>query len=274
MVCGRRGAVGVRFPLSGWAADKGVIGGSRWRAVVRSGSACEGCGGSTVVVSSAGEERLVCRVSVGVELWSYLAERGLGVVGGEESVLGGGDRSMLGPASDIREGIKGSSVQSQGGREVLATVSPYDGRTCAAQSGTGCGVRLDDGCPRPGNLPFQAPPPLGCLRISAHSRHGLSLPGLVVIHNCLGTNQYILYKPNKFYNARGDRSPNVVISVLNALNSSLPSTADIVSTVSWRDGKNDVKSQMGYTYVKVVASKTSRSYPNSDSVGAILYGEF
>lgn len=145
-----------------------MIGGSRWRAVARSGSAWEGCGGSTVIVPSVGEEMLVCRVSVGVELWSYLAESGLGVVSGEESVLGGEDRSMLGPASDIRERIKGSLVQSQGGREVLRAVSPYDGRTYAAQSGTGCGVRLDDGSPRPGYLPFQAPPPLAHPRISAH----------------------------------------------------------------------------------------------------------
>ena len=76
---------------------------------------------------------------------------------------------MLGPASDIRERIEGSSVQSQGGREVFGAVSPYDGRTYAAQSGTtGCGVRLDDGSPRPDCLPFQAPPPLAHPRISAH----------------------------------------------------------------------------------------------------------
>jgi len=31
---------------------------------------------------------------------------------------------MLGPASDIREGIKGLSVQSHGGREVLGVASP------------------------------------------------------------------------------------------------------------------------------------------------------
>ena len=60
-----------------------------WRAVVRSGSACEGCGGCTVIVPSVGEEMLVCRASVGVELWSSLAESGLGVVSREESVLGG-----------------------------------------------------------------------------------------------------------------------------------------------------------------------------------------
>lgn len=96
-----------------------MIGGSRWRAVVRSGSAYEGCGDSTVIVPSVGEEISVRRASVDVELWSYLPESGLGVIGGEESVLGGEDRSMLGPASDIRERIKGLSVQSQGGREVL-----------------------------------------------------------------------------------------------------------------------------------------------------------
>ena len=119
MVCGRRGTVCVRVPLSGWAADKGVIGGSRWRAAVRSGSAYERCGDSTVIVPSVGEEMSVGRASLGVEPWSYLPESGLGVVSGEESVLGGEDRSMLGPASDIRERIEGLSVQSQGGRGVL-----------------------------------------------------------------------------------------------------------------------------------------------------------
>ena len=91
-----------------------MIGGSRWRAVVRSGSVYDGCGGSTAIVPSVGEETSVQGVSVGAELWPYLGEDGLGVVGGEESVLGGEDRSMLGPASDIRGRIKGSSVQSQG----------------------------------------------------------------------------------------------------------------------------------------------------------------
>jgi len=191
-----------------------VIGGSRWRAVVRSGSGCEGCGGSTVIVPSVGKEMVVGRVSVGVELWSCVGESG-----GEESVLGGEDRSMLGPASDIRERIKGSSVQSQGGREVVEAVSPYDGRTYAAESGTGCGVRLDDG-PRPGYLPFQAPPPW-VIQGSRPIHVTVSVyRGLVVIHNPLGTEQRILYKPNRFYNAPGDRSPNVFISVLNALNSS------------------------------------------------------
>lgn len=81
----------------------------------------------------------------------------------------------------------------------------------------------------------------------------------------LGTERHLLYKPTRLYNAPGDISPNVF--ALNALNSSPPSTTDIVSTLSWRDGQKGVSSQIGVTYVKVVASKTSRSYSNNNSVG-------
>jgi len=84
----------------------------------------------------------------------------------------------------------------------------------------------------------------------------------------------MLYEQTRFYNAPGDRSPNVFISAVNALNGSPPSTADIVSTDSWGDGKNDVASQMRVTYVKVMASKTSRGYANNDSVGVTIYGDF
>lgn len=75
-----------------------MIGGSGWRAVVRSGTACVRGGGSSVIVPSISEEVSVGRASVDLEPRSYLTE-GLGVGGVEESVLdSGGEGSTLGPA--------------------------------------------------------------------------------------------------------------------------------------------------------------------------------
>ena len=71
--------------------------------MARSGTAYKRGGNSTVIAPSVDEEMVVLRVSLGLELWSYLLERGFGVASAEESVLGGEDRSVLGPASDIRE---------------------------------------------------------------------------------------------------------------------------------------------------------------------------
>ena len=112
---------------------------------------CERGDDPIVIVPSAGEEIAERRASLGLEFWSRLLERGLGVASGEESVLGGEDRSTLGPASDMRGRIRDLLVQSQDRRDAFETIRQLrqgDGRTYAAQSGTGCGCRLDDGGPR------------------------------------------------------------------------------------------------------------------------------
>lgn len=112
MVCGGKGAVGTWFPLSGWAANNGVIRGS-WRAVDRSGTVYERGGNLIVIVSSAGEEMAVRGTSLGLGLWSCLLERGLGIGDAEELVVGGEDRSTLGPASDMRGRIRDLLVRGQ-----------------------------------------------------------------------------------------------------------------------------------------------------------------
>jgi len=70
--------------------------------VVRSGTTYERGGNSTIIAPSV-EGMVVLRVSLGLKPWSYLVERGFDVAVVGESVLGGEDRSILGPASDIRE---------------------------------------------------------------------------------------------------------------------------------------------------------------------------
>lgn len=106
MVGGSRGGIWSWFPLSGWTVDAGAIDGSgRW-AVTRSGATYERGGNSSVIASSVDKEIVVRRASLGLKPWSYPPERGLGVEGARESVLGREERSTLGPASDIRGRIR------------------------------------------------------------------------------------------------------------------------------------------------------------------------
>lgn len=106
MVGGSRGGIWIWFLLSERAANSGVIGGSRWWAVVGSGTGSERGGISDIISSSVDEEVVACRTSLGLGLWSHSLEGDFGVTSARESVLGGEDRSTLGPASDIRGRIR------------------------------------------------------------------------------------------------------------------------------------------------------------------------
>ena len=79
---------------------------------------CEGDGNSTVIPTSVSEGMDVRRALLGVSPWPCSLERGSCVAGTGGSVLGGEDRSTLGPAS----GIGSLLAESQGGKEVSEEV--------------------------------------------------------------------------------------------------------------------------------------------------------
>lgn len=147
MVCGSRGAVGIWFPLSGRAADNGVIGGSGWRAVVRRGIVYEREGYSSLILVSVGGGMVVRRALLDVVLCGRALERGLGGASRETSVVGGGGRSVLGTGSDIRERIRVLLAASQDGTELFRrdlTVPQLDRGTRMVRQGNNCGFRFDD----------------------------------------------------------------------------------------------------------------------------------
>jgi hypothetical protein len=86
--------------------------------VVRSGTVYERGGNSTVISCHLSAKKHGASSVAGPGTLVISAGEGFGVASAEESVLGGEDRSTLGPASDIRGRIRVSLVQSQDGGKV------------------------------------------------------------------------------------------------------------------------------------------------------------
>lgn len=87
-------------------------------------------------------------VSLDLELWTCLLGWGSGVASARESVLGGEDRSTLGPASDIRGRIRVLLVRGQdGGEMVQGELAGATGRRrdVTRLNQERCGSRLDGG---------------------------------------------------------------------------------------------------------------------------------